>query len=177
MTIVAETERLILRHVVPADAVPMRGVFCDPEVMRYSKGVKTSEWVDNWVGEVAANHYPVWGFGLWAVTLKPTGEVAGYCGLFRYAGCGDDEAELGYRLAIPYWGQGLAPEAAAAACAVGLNDHGLARIVALVDPDNAGSVRVLEKIGMEHDGAVMKAEYHHPDLRYVMRREGPRDGV
>ena len=170
MTVVAETDRLVLRHVVPADAVPLRAVFCDPEVMRYSKGVKTEDWVDNWVLEIPATHYPEWGFGLWTVEAKTGPSVVGYCGLFRTEICADGEAEIGYRLAIPFWGKGYAREIAAAACTAGFEQFGLSRILGLVDPQNHGSVRVLKALGMRYEGDIMKDWYDHPDHLYALAR-------
>ncbi len=91
------------------------------------------------------------GFSLWAVTDRETGSVMGDCGLIRYAFRGP-EIELAYRLGKPYWGKGYATEAAAAWVAHGFGELGLRRIVAVTDPENAASRRVLEKVGMSFEG-------------------------
>ncbi len=170
MTVVARTERLILRHIIAADAAPLYAVFCDADVMRFSKGVKTEEWVDNWVREIPATHYPEWGFGLWTVEEKAARSAIGYCGLFRTELCAAGEAEIGYRLATPFWGKGYAREIAAAACDAGFAQFGLSRILGLVDPQNRGSVRVLEALGMRYEGEIMKDWYDHPDHLYTLAR-------
>lgn len=170
MTVVAETERLILRQVVRTDAVPLRAVFCDPEVMRFSEGIRTENWVDRWVEEAADKHYPNWGFGPWAAVLKSGQTVIGYCGLFRTDLCKDGEAEIGYRLSIPHWGHGYAREIVPAACAAGFEQFGLSRILGLVDPQNHVSVRVLKALGMRYDGEIMKDWYDHPDHLYSLSR-------
>jgi hypothetical protein len=46
---VAQTERLIIRHFKSSDVTAMSGVFGDAKVMRYGEGVKSSQWVNNWI--------------------------------------------------------------------------------------------------------------------------------
>ena len=62
------------------------------------------------------------------------------------------QGELGYVLARAAWGQGYMSEAAAAVLAWALDERGLLRVWAVTDAENAGSARVLEKIGMEREG-------------------------
>jgi ribosomal-protein-alanine N-acetyltransferase len=62
------------------------------------------------------------------------------------------QAELGYRLGPASWGQGYASEAAQALVDFGFAAVGLHRIYALCHPDNIGSRRVMEKIGMRYEG-------------------------
>ncbi len=62
------------------------------------------------------------------------------------------QAELGYRLSADCWGQGYASEAAEALVAFGFATLGLHRIYALCHPDNVGSRRVMEKMGMRYEG-------------------------
>ena len=61
-------------------------------------------------------------------------------------------AELGYWIGVPYWGRGFATEAAGAVAALGFESLGLHRIFAHVHAGNIASQRVLEKIGMRHEG-------------------------
>jgi RimJ/RimL family protein N-acetyltransferase len=70
------------------------------------------------------------------------------------------QAELGYRLGPDFWGQGYAAEAAQALVGFGFATLGLHRIYALCHPDNTGSRRVMEKIGMRYEG------YLRQDWRY-----------
>lgn len=166
---VIETERLALRHLSAADARALEAVFCDPEVMRYSGGLQSPALVWGWVAEMIEVHYPAWGFGIWAVVEKAEGAVIGYCGLERSPGrCGPDEAEIGYRLAHAAWGRGYGSEAAAAVCDHGLGTLGLTRIVAIIDPGNAASLRVALKIGMCYQREVMFEGYTHPDHVYAI---------
>lgn len=169
--LVAETERLMLRHFAAADACALEAVFCSPEVMRYGDGVQTPKWIRAWVAEMIDGWYATWGFGMWAIVEQATGDVIGYCGVSRFPSrCGRDEAELGYRLARVHWGRGYATEAAGA-----VRDHGLytlrvPRIIAVIDPANGASVRVAVKIGMRFEREITFDGYTHPDHLYVIRR-------
>jgi RimJ/RimL family protein N-acetyltransferase len=84
--------------------------------------------------------------------------------------------EIGWRLALDYWGHGYATEAARAALAFGFSEAGLDEIVALTVPDNIRSRRVMEKIGMTHNPA---DDFDHPNVaegnprrRHVLYRIG-----
>ncbi len=74
----------------------------------------------------------------------------GWCGLFPFEDSG--LIEIGYRFVRPVWGRGLATEAAAAALDHGFRTLRLDLIVAVSDPDNAASLRVLHKIGLRAAG-------------------------
>jgi hypothetical protein len=111
----------------------------------------------------------MWGFGMWAVLEKATCDVIGYVGLSRFPNrCGPNEAELGFRLACPYWGRGYATEAAMAARDYALHRLLLPRLIAMIDPDNVASVRVAEKIGMTLESEIMFHGYTHPDHLYAI---------
>ncbi len=169
--IIAETPRLILRTFDAEDNDAMCRVLCDPEVMRYSDGIKTPEDIKGWIEECIEN-YSRHGFGLWAVVLKDSGKVIGYCGLTRFPDIdGQPEIEIGFRLSHSSWSRGYATEAAAAVRDHAFDTLGLSRLVALVDPDNTASIRVAEKIGMTFEKDVMMEDYDHPDRLYVVKRK------
>ena len=56
--------------------------------------------------------------------------------------------EIGWWLAVKYWGRGLATEAAACALRFGFEQARLPRIIAIAQPANGRSLRVMEKIGL-----------------------------
>lgn len=171
---VAETERLVLRHLTAGDAGAMDAIFCDAEVMRCSDGVQTPEWVRAWIATMIDECYLMWGFGFWAIIEKVSRKAIGCCGLSRFRNrCDSDEAELGFRLARPYWDRGFATEVALAARDHGPNTLRLARIVAIIDPENTASVRVAQKIGMGFEREIMFANHTHPDHLYVVQQRTP----
>lgn len=112
------------------------------------------------------------GFGLWAISPKAWGELIGFCG-FWSSGEDGRVGELLYGIATPYWGEGLATEAARALIRYGFEEIGLDRIIAGADTENAASLRVMEKAGMIHDG---RDRRNGQDLTYyALSRETFRD--
>lgn len=162
------TERLLLRHIHLLDGGPLERVFGDEEVMRFGDGVQTSAWVQGWL-RMCLEHYQRWGFGPYAVVERRRREVIGYCGLFFFPELdGQPEVEVGYRLARAWWGHGYATEAARAVCGYAFNVLCIRRIIAMIDPQNAASIRVAEKLGMRYEKPIMLEGYTHPDYIYAL---------
>lgn len=160
--VVLQTERLILRQLTDADVAPMAKILGDPEVMRYSvRGVlsegATAEFV-YWAGQCYALH----GFGPWAVVEKASGTLLGFCALNQESVDGAEEVEIGYRLAPQFWGQGMATEVVRATLAYGFERLGLPSIIAIVQPANVASVRVIQKVGFN---AFVYSQYHRLGVR------------
>ena len=98
--------------------------------------------------------------GRWAVERKSDGVVAGTLILVPLPD-GDGEFEVGWHFHPDSWGKGLASESAAGALAWGF-DHGLEEIYAVVRPDNAASLAVCRRLGMEELGRTRK--YYDAEL-------------
>jgi RimJ/RimL family protein N-acetyltransferase len=142
-----ETERLLLRPMTEADAEEMHEVYGDPSTFHYiERGPAAS--VDETRERIAEKvaHQEAHGFALWAVVERASERVVGDCGLQMLEG--GPEVELGYKLARPVRGRGLAAEAGRACIVVGFDDLELERIVAVTHPDNVASRRVMKKLGM-----------------------------
>ena len=162
------TERLLLRHFDLQDAEPIYQVFGDVEVMRFSDGLKTKAWVQNWL-HLCLERYQNWGFGPYAAVEQGNQAVIGYCGLFAFPNIdGQAETEIGYRLARSAWGQGYATEAGRAVRDYAFDTLGVKRLIAMIDPSNLASIRVAEKIGMKYEKDIMLKGYTHPDHIYVI---------
>lgn len=146
-----ETDRLILREFQCTDLQELTPILADPKVMKFSPtGVNSVEQVQERIeGFIAC--YKAFGFGKWAVILKESDQLIGYCGIAVDRIDGKDEKELGYRLGSRYWGQGLATEAASAAIKYGFEQFNLPYVLGIVERANTASVRVLEKVGMRHE--------------------------
>jgi ribosomal-protein-alanine N-acetyltransferase len=97
--------------------------------------------------------------GLWATIYKENGKFIGRCGLLPWSIDGRQEVEVAYTIARSYWGQGLATEAAEAILQYGFRQLNLSRLVSLIEPENAASQRVAEKIGMRFEKRVDEGEY------------------
>lgn len=147
---IVETSRLILREFKREDYRELFPILANPNVMKFSVSgcltvTQTQEKIDSYI-----DSYRQYGFGKWAVILKEDKQLIGYCGIAVEKIDGKQEIELGYRLSDKYWGKGLATEAAKAALQHGLNELKLPYIIAIVEPANIASIKVIEKLGMEY---------------------------
>jgi ribosomal-protein-alanine N-acetyltransferase len=95
-------------------------------------------------------HWTERGYGWWAVELKKSGELIGWCGLNHLPDT--DEIEVLYLIGEDHWGKGLATEAAFSTVEYAFEVAGLETLVGIVHPENIASRRVLEKIGMTYKG-------------------------
>jgi ribosomal-protein-alanine N-acetyltransferase len=149
-----ETPRLLLRPFTETDAPAMLRLNSDLEVMRYVPDDPLTS-VEH-AAQILRDHpiadYGKHGYGRWAVELKESGEMIGFCGLKYLEDLG--EVDLGYRLIRAAWGRGLASEGAQASVRYGFEVLGLAEIIGLVVPENTASVRVLEKCGLVRERLV-----------------------
>lgn len=168
--IITQTERLLLRPLDMSDITEMCQVLCDPEVMLFSGGVKPGKGVSEWLKGCIEN-YSNFGFGLWAVVEKETKGAIGYCGLTKLPEIdGHPEIEIGFRLARNFWSRGYATEAAVAVRNYAFHALSLHRLIALIDPENTSSIRVVDKLGMHYEKDVMLSGYDHPDHLFAMHQ-------
>jgi len=149
-----ETERLRLRPFVTDDWSVLARLYGDDTIMRHmqsGRGLARPEAEARARGNINNfnDHWRRRGFGVWAVTDRPSGRLLGQCGLRFVEEAGD--VEVLYLLNKTAWGRGLASEAAAAAVGFGFERERLARIIGLVRPENAASRRVLEKVGLRFE--------------------------
>ena len=149
-----ETERLILRPMTEEDAEFILELVNEPSFIQNigDRNVRTIADARSYIMNGPIASYDKNGFGLDLLVLKETGESIGMCGLIRRNGL--DDVDIGYALLPKFWSRGYAVEAAQATKAYAKDVIGLKRIVAITDPANAGSIRVLEKIGLRFERMV-----------------------
>ena len=161
------TERLLLRPLEPADAEAAHRLYSDADVMTF--GSTVSRDLEETRERIARHmaHQREHGFSFFAVELRETGELIGACGLV-YAEWRGPDVEVGYRFLPAWWGKGIATEAAAACLAFAFDELGLDHVIAICDPANVASWRVMEKNGMRFDGP---ARYYNSTwIQYVAER-------
>ena len=128
-------------------------IFSDPLVTRYlARGPYAADKARDGALRTISyfiEHWESHDFGVWAVVDKVSGALIGQCGLNTLQEA--PEVEVLYLFDRPYWGRGLATEAAQAAVDAGFDHVGLARIVGLTRPENTASARVLQKIGLRYE--------------------------
>ena|SRR5947207_14490036 len=145
--IVVETKRLILRHLTPDDRDDLYRILSDPTTMSFWPSPLSLEATENWISRNIKN-YQEYGFGRFALILKPNNTFIGDCGIVRAEIDGKLENDLGYIIFHTYWKHGYAVEAAEACMNYGFDTLNLTRICANMPADHIASRRVAEKIGM-----------------------------
>lgn len=116
------------------------------------RGVHNLEDARGYIAKGPMASYRANGFGLYRVQTRQGGQTVGMCGLVNRPTL--DDVDLGYALLPEFCGHGYAVEAGAAVLADARERLGLKRIVAIVDPRNGGSIRVLEKLDFRFEKMV-----------------------
>ena len=151
---VLETERLILRQFTTDDAGFILEQLNEPSWIQNigDRKIRTLDDARAYIVNGPRASYEKNGFGLWLIVLKETGESIGMCGLIKRDGL--EDVDIGYALLPRFWSKGYAVEAAQAVKNHARDVVGLKRLVAIVDPANEGSIRVIEKIGLRYEKMV-----------------------
>lgn len=152
-----ETERLILRPMTGDDAGFILELLNEPSFIRNigDRKIRTLEGAKAYITEGPVASYARNGFGLYLVELKETHESMGMCGLIRRNTLKD--VDIGYAFLPKFWSKGYALEAALAMKQYARESIGLKRLVAVVDPENQPSIRLLERLGMKYERMVRLA--------------------
>ena len=155
---VLETERLVLRHLSPADAEFIVELLNDPSFIRYigDKQVRTLDDARSYVLNGPVKSYETYGFGLNLVELKSAGKPIGICGLLKRDTL--PEPDIGFAFLPAYWNLGFAFEAAAAVMSHARETLGVDLVLAITTPDNEASAKLLNKIGLRFDRVVKLSE-------------------
>ena len=134
------TNRINLRKFSQSDIQSLQMLFSDQQVMAYSGGTLRPPDVQTWLQTRLKSYEVNDGIWIFAVELRSTGEMIGYCGLSRLQDMdGNIEIEVGYRLLPAFWGRGLATEAVLAVKEYAFSGSKLNRLTAMIDPAN-GSI-------------------------------------
>jgi RimJ/RimL family protein N-acetyltransferase len=146
-----QTARLVLRGWHASDIEAHAAMSADPEVMRYFGGPFDRE--ESWRRMAThAGHWALRGYGMWAVEREADGALLGRVGLWNPEG--HPGLEVGWHLARHAWGQGYAAEAARAAIDWAWTVLEAPRLISLIHPENAASIRLAERLGerlLRHD--------------------------
>ena len=143
MSVIFETERFIIRKLRLEDLEEFYDMQSNENVMRYIKAPLNYEEseaeLEKFIGYYSvSSRY----FYLWAIESMDTQEFAGLCGVYHNAA---KENEIAYRLREQFWGRGIGSEVVKKLIYHCMSTLSLPGIVAFVDEDNVGSVKILEK--------------------------------
>ncbi len=155
---VIETERLNLRRMAADDAEFVLELLNDPSFIRFigDRGVRTIEDARQYILTKMVESYEQFGFGMWLVELRGSKVPIGICGLIKRDSLPD--VDIGFAFLPRFRSMGYAYESASAVMSYGMNVIKLKRLLAITNPDNAGSIKVLEKIGLKFDRMIKLSE-------------------
>jgi RimJ/RimL family protein N-acetyltransferase len=145
---VVETERLILRHATADDAGFVLRLLNEPSFLRFigDRGVRTLDDARRYIAERFTGSYERHGFGMWVVERPDTAGPLGISGIVRRDTL--PGPDIGFAFLPEHWGRGYALESALAVRDHAMGALALPRLLAIANPDNAPSIRVLERLGM-----------------------------
>ena len=161
---ILETKRCILRESIEADVDAFYQIYAEPSITAFMEDLFADREEElRYMAAYRENMYEFYGYGIWSVVLKETGEVIGRAGFDMRAGFA--EPELGFVIGVLWQGRGLAEEVCRAILRYGEEDLGFTKVQALTEQENTASLALLEKLGFVFDGAYeeMGKEY----LRYI----------
>jgi RimJ/RimL family protein N-acetyltransferase len=136
------------------DAAFVLELLNDPDFIRYvgDRRVRTVDDARNYIVSGPLDSYERFGFGLFLVEQKGSAVSVGICGLLKRPAL--PEVDIGFAFLPAYRSRGYAGESAAAVMRYAHGDLAIARVVAIANTGNSGSIRVLEKIGLRFDRMV-----------------------
>jgi len=153
-----ETERLVLREIIPEDAEAFFAMDSNPEVVKYV-GIKPLTNINQSIKNIAniRNQYIENGIGRWAVICKDDGKLIGWCGLKLIKEINNHQNihDIGYRFSPEYWEKGFATESSIAVLNYAINNINLNKVYAYADVENAASNHILRKLGFEEIGTFL----------------------
>jgi [ribosomal protein S5]-alanine N-acetyltransferase len=160
---VVETARLIGRLPALEHLDEFAGIMASPRVAQTMGGALTPSQAETWIRKDIA-HWEAHDFGAWHAFERSTDQLVGRIGARAMLVEGTMEVELGWVVHPDHWGQGYAVELAAPARDLAFS-RGLNSVVALTQPFNTASLRVMEKLGMTYERDIT-----HADLPHVLYR-------
>ncbi len=165
-----ETPRLIIRPARQTDAENLFLLNSDPEVMKYTGDVAFANILEakKLIQERLIPQFHEKKMSRFMVFLKD-GTFIGWCGLKYHPET--QEVDLGYRLMKKFWGQGFATEAAKACLDYGFKNLNLNRIIAKAMPENIGSIKVIQNLGMTFRGYLHDPTDPQPFIVYDMTKD------
>lgn len=155
------TSRCIVRETTEADVDAFYKIYASPAITRYMENLFEDRAEElAYTVQYRKNVYEFYGFGIWTVILKETGEVIGRAGLTMREGF--EEPELGFVIGVPWQGQGLAREVCEAILQYGEEEFAFQTVQAMVQPENRISIALLHALKFEQ-----ASEWTENGIRYL----------
>lgn len=161
---ITETDRCVIRETTEEDVDAFWQIYSNSEITRYTEGLyPTIEKEKQYAREYREKVYGFYGFGVWTIVKKDTGEIIGRAG-FSYRE-GYEDPEIGFVIGVPWQRQGYAYEVCSALLQYAGEKLAFERITAFVRPENEASLELCRKLGMETIGEAFINGQSHAQLQ------------
>jgi len=151
---VAITDRLRISKLSFVDATYILELLNEPDFIRFigDRSVRTEQDAKTYLQDGPLTSYLRYGFGLYKVASKMDQHPLGICGLVKRSEL--ELPDLGFAFSQVHWGNGYAFESCQAVLRHAASKLALSRLLAIVDPDNGASLRLLDKLGFDFEKKV-----------------------
>lgn len=165
--IILQTRRLYLREMDQGDFAALSKILQDEETMYAYNGAFSDEETQSWLDK-QINRYHTYGFGLWAVVLKETGEMIGQCGITVQPWKTSEVLEVGYLLQRDFWHKGFATEAAKACMEYAFTKLNAHQVCSIIRDTNLASQKVALRNGMTKSSDTWIKHYRGVDMPHYL---------
>ena len=156
---ITETKRCFIRETIPEDVDSFYEIYKEASITEYMEDLYADREEEiAYIRDYIKNVYGFYGYGMWTVIEKESGEIIGRAGISLRDGC--DIPELGFVIGVPWQRQGYAYEVCQAVLAYGREELEFQQFQALIMKGNEKSKKLCEKLGftsweeVEIDGIV-----------------------
>lgn len=151
MKYICETSRLLIRETHQEDADFIVKLLNSKGWLQYigDRKVKKREDGIQYISSRFMASYAEFGFGFWAVIEKESQKAIGICGIVKRPTL--EDVDLGYAFLPEYFGKGYAFEATSAILEVAKTKFDISTLIAIVQPDNLRSIKLLEKLSFSYE--------------------------
>jgi RimJ/RimL family protein N-acetyltransferase len=173
MKTVFETERLVLRQVIPTDDEFLFALMNEPAFHQNigDRGIRTLADARAYIEKRFTSRYAELGYGLYLVELKDERTAVGISGFVKRDFL--PHPDIGFAFLRKFWDRGYAFESSAAVMKHGTTVLGFERVYGLTAPTNTGSIRLLEKLGLHFEKRFRMPEHQQDSLLFVTGHESP----
>ncbi|MGN0343008.1 MAG: GNAT family N-acetyltransferase [Roseburia sp.] len=160
---ILRTERCVVRELELSDLDELFALYAKPHVTDFVEPLYEYQEERKYQQEYISRIYGYYGYGMWLVFHRQTGELIGRAGVEQRIVGEETELELGYLIAPEYWHQGYGSEVCRAILAWVQEHLDFRRVESMVEPGNTASIRLLERLGFSYVGPAVRdgKEFRH----------------
>ena len=146
---ICETKRCIIREITVEDVDRLYEIYSEPSITEYMEDLfENPKEEKEYTMQYIKNIYHMYGYGMWIIEEKQTGQIIGRAGLEQNEGM--EGLELGYVIAVPYQRKGYAYEVCSAILDYAWENLETEVITSAIEKGNVASEKLCQKLGFIH---------------------------